>query len=408
MESTTGEVVEEVQVQDGSLVSGEKPVRERSYIEEQIDIDIEDAPQNTIITKGGNIIRTGYKDDEQGVTYNKELSDALYADTGIQRALKLGKLTEEEIKNATSNKKTVRAEALEKIKEFRYKSAEEIDEITLEENLTNPFIYTDQKEDDEFMGTYFENVESLKGINVDDFNGFISSKGYKKDYQYKCKDVPLNAFCNSGLCRTRKHGIGSNGPDAPQMSSLSKYASEPPLWFLDVNGRRVELDTDSLYNQMAFQKACMEKLNLVPPTLRKQDWEQLLNALLKEMVETQAITEASEDTSITGRFTDLLEEFTTHMQQALDREEVIMGRPWRDDDEAKTYFRIKDLEGHLKRNSFLGLSAPKMAQRLRDMGGEPISMFIKGRTIRCWRIPSFDKQDSPFESQTKRSTEAPF
>ena len=230
----------------------------------------------------------------------------------------------------------------------------------------------------------------------------------KKDYQYKCKDVPLNAFCNSGLCRTRKHGIGSSGPDAPQMSSLSKYASEPPLWFLDVNGRRVELDTDSLYNQMAFQKACMEKLNLVPPTLRKQDWEQLLNALLKEMVETQAITEASEDTSITGRFTDLLEEFTTHMQQALDREEVIMGRPWRDDDEAKTYFRIKDLEGHLKRNSFLGLSAPKMAQRLRDMGGEPISMFIKGRTIRCWRIPSFDKQDSPFESQTKRSTEAPF
>ena len=185
MESTTGEVVEEVQVQDGSLVSGEKPVRERSYIEEQIDIDIEDAPQNTIITKGGNIIRTGYKSDEQGVTYNQELSDALYADTGIQRALKLGKLTEEEIKNATSNKKTVRAEALEKIKEFRYKSAEEIDEITLKENLTNPFIYTDQKEDDDFIGTYFENIEALKGINVDDFNGFITSKGYKDDYQYR-------------------------------------------------------------------------------------------------------------------------------------------------------------------------------------------------------------------------------
>ena len=194
MESTTEEVVEEVQVQDGSLVSGEKPVRERSYIEEQIDIDIEDAPQNTIITKGGNIIRTGYKDE--GVTYDQKLSDALYADTGIQRALKLGKLTEEEIKNATSNKKTVRAEALEKIKEFRYKSAEEIDEITLEENLTNPFIYTDQKEDDEFMGTYFENVESLKGINVDDFNGFITSKGYKKDYQYKADNGLYDSSSN--------------------------------------------------------------------------------------------------------------------------------------------------------------------------------------------------------------------
>ena len=64
----------------------------------------------------------------------------------------------------------------------------------------------------------------------------------KKDYHYKCKDAPLNSFCNSGLCRTRKFGIGANGPDAPQIASLSKYASDPPLWFLDVNGRRLELE----------------------------------------------------------------------------------------------------------------------------------------------------------------------
>jgi hypothetical protein len=230
----------------------------------------------------------------------------------------------------------------------------------------------------------------------------------KKDYQYKCKDAPLNGFCNSGLCRTRKFGIGAHAPDAPQIASLSKYASEPPLWFLDVNGRRIELDTDSLYQQAAFQKACLEKLNIVPPTLRKQDWENLLNALLKEMVETEQITEASEDTSVTGRFMDLLEEFTTHMQQAMDRDEIIMGRPFEDTDEARTYFRIKDLENHLKRNNFVGLSAPKMAQRLRDIGGEPISMFLKGRTVRCWRIPSFPKQSAPFDSQTQREQGSPF
>ena len=36
--------------QDGSLVSGEKPVRERSYIENQIDVEIEDAPRDILIT----------------------------------------------------------------------------------------------------------------------------------------------------------------------------------------------------------------------------------------------------------------------------------------------------------------------------------------------------------------------
>jgi hypothetical protein len=231
---------------------------------------------------------------------------------------------------------------------------------------------------------------------------------HKKDYKYKCKDAPLNSFCNSGLCRTRKHGIGAHGPDAPQMSSLSKYNSDPPLWFLDINGKRIELDTESLFAQAAFQKACVEKINLLPPTLRKQDWEQLLNALLKEMVETEQITEASEDTSITGRFNDLLEEFCTHLQQAMDRDEILMGRPWTDEEEAKTYFRMKDLEAHLVRNNFKGMTAPKMAQRIRDLGGEPISLFLKNRAARCWRIPRFDRQDAPFATPEQRTQRSPF
>jgi len=227
----------------------------------------------------------------------------------------------------------------------------------------------------------------------------------KKEYKYKCKDAPINAFCNSGLCRTRKFGIGGDGPDSPQLSSLSKYNSEPPLWFLDINSKRIELETESLYNQAAFQKACVEKINVLPPTLRKQDWEQTLNALLREMVESEQIVEATEDTSVTGRFTDLLEEFTTHLQRAMDRDEILMGRPWTDEFEAKVYFRMKDVEAHLVRNNMKSLTAPKMAQRIREMGGEPISLLLKGRTVRCWRMPAFGKQDAPFETpEQKRNT----
>jgi hypothetical protein len=230
----------------------------------------------------------------------------------------------------------------------------------------------------------------------------------KKEYRYKCKDAPLNSFCNSGLCRTRKFGIGAHGPDSPQLSALSKYASEPPLWFLDVNGKRIELDTESLFNQMAFQKSCVEKLNLLPPAVKKPDWEQLLNALLTEMVETEQITVASEDTTVTGRFNDLLEEFCTHLQQALDRDEILLGRPWTNDEEGRTYFRMKDLEAHLTRNNFKGMTLPKMAQRMRDIGGEPISLFLKNRATRCWRIPRFERQDSPFDTPEQKKNRSPF
>lgn len=227
----------------------------------------------------------------------------------------------------------------------------------------------------------------------------------KKDYKYKCKDAPINSFCNSGLCRSRKFGVGGDGPGSPQMASLSKYASEPPLWFLDVNGKRIELDTESLFNQSAFQKTCMERINLLPPTLRKPDWENVLNGLLQEMVELEQIQEASDDTTVTGRFIDLVEEFCTHMHQAMDREEILLGRPWTDEEDGRVYFRMKDLESHLKRNSFSGMTSPKIAQRLREMGGEPISLFLKNRATRVWRVPGFVRQDSPFSTpEMKKQT----
>jgi hypothetical protein len=90
------------------------------------------------------------------------------------------------------------------------------------------------------------------------------------------------------------------------------------------------------------------------------------------------------------------------MQQAMEKDEILLGRPWRNEEDGMTYFRMKDVESHLKRNNFQGLSAPRMAQRLRDMGGEPIPMLIKKRTTRCWRIPSFQKQDGSFDTPTIR------
>ena len=69
---------------------------------------------------------------------------------------------------------------------------------------------------------------------------------------------------------------------------------------------------------------------------------------------------------------------------------------------------MKDLEAHLVRNNFKGMTAPKMAQRIRDLGGEPISLFLKNRAARCWRIPRFDRQDAPFATPEQRTQRSPF
>lgn len=218
----------------------------------------------------------------------------------------------------------------------------------------------------------------------------------KKDYMYRCKSAPIDSHCNKQICKTRQYGVGSGSHEGPSISALSKYASDPPLWFLDVEGQRIELTTEELQQQHKFQVVCMNKINVAPPTMKKGDWEGLLNGLLRQMVETQAITEAPEDTSNEGRFMDLLEEFCTHMQSAMDREEILMGRPWTDEDEKVTLFRLKDLEAFLTRNKFVTLTSAKIAQRLRSIEGKPDSIFVKGRTVRVWRIPAFEEQGEAF------------
>tara|TARA_A100001391_G_scaffold33113_3_gene17863 strand:- start:2879 stop:4417 length:1539 start_codon:yes stop_codon:yes gene_type:complete len=212
----------------------------------------------------------------------------------------------------------------------------------------------------------------------------------RKDYVYKCNDAPINDYCNKELCLTRKFGVGSAGNNAA-VANLRKYASTPPVWFMDVNGEPLELDTDALLNQNAFQKACVEQLNFMPPTSSKPLWEARINALLRDMTETEGgVIETSQDASLEGAFYDYLEDFCRNMQTAQDKEEILLRRPWTDEDTNQTFFRLRDFENYLKRNRFFDFKTHKIAQRLRDINGEPTTLRIKERTVRVWRIPALE------------------
>lgn len=238
----------------------------------------------------------------------------------------------------------------------------------------------------------------------------ITKQLNRKDYTYKCSDAPINAHCNKELCQTRKHGVGAAIQGAA-IANLRKYNSVPPVWFVDVNGEPLELDTEALMSQPVFQKACMEQLNFMPRSVSKQIWEGRIGALMNEMRDNEsAIMEVAEDASISGQFYDYLEEFCAHMQKANDKEEILLKRPWTDEDEGLTYFRLKDFESFLKRNKFFEYKSHKIAQRLRDRGGDSTVLRIKSRTVRVWQVPAFESGDIEFNSPNfgSEQTEAPF
>jgi|TARA_R110001583_G_scaffold18147_1_gene72626 hypothetical protein len=209
----------------------------------------------------------------------------------------------------------------------------------------------------------------------------------KKDYNYKCGDEPIKSYCNSTKCRTCKFGVGA-GHDAPLFSSLAKLNTDPPLWFMSVNDKRLELSTEQLQNQIRFQRVCMETLNIMPPKMKEQTWQGLVQQLLENGLE---IIDVSEDASIQGQFNELLESFCTDIAQASTREEMLLGKPWTN--ENKTHFRIRDLMDYLQRHRFMDMKTNQVAAKLKDMGAEHIFFNIRGRGVNAWSIPAFISED---------------
>jgi len=247
---------------------------------------------------------------------------------------------------------------------------------------------------------YFDPPLPLDEVNL------VAKQLEKKDYAYRCKDAPINAYCNAEVCKTRKFGIGAALSGAV-MANLRKYNSTPPVWFIDINSLPVELETDALMSQPTFQRSCIEQINFMPKTLARLSWEGKINGLLEEMLTSDgSIIEVSQDASVTGQFYDHLEDFCCGKQQATEREEILLRRPFTSEEENKTYFRLKDFDSHLKKHKFFEFKSHKIAQRLRDINGAATSIKIKGKSVRVWWVPSYTSP--PEISSPKLSEEKPF
>lgn len=209
------------------------------------------------------------------------------------------------------------------------------------------------------------------------------------DYQYTCSRPPLRPHCNAGLCRMRKYGVGIQ-QGAPRLSSLSKYNTDPPIWFLDMdNGMRLSLSTEELQNQTGFQKRCMEAMNYMPPKMNLAQWNQMIQALLQDVV----IIEAPEDSTPKGQFIELLERFCTGKAQAKHLDEILLGKPFHDQDENRHLFRLADFMNFLDKQKFKDFKLNQISSAIRDYGGETHTYRLNGKRATVWAVPAFAFQD---------------
>jgi hypothetical protein len=272
------------------------------------------------------------------------------------------------------------------------------------------------------LGVFLQRLEpgnwktKFEEHNVRDFHPPLSAQEVvaiqntleKKEYQYLCKEEPMASHCNQNVCRSMKLGIGSTS--MPMISGLSVILSEPRLWFVDIGGQRLEITTEELQAPRLFQRACMEQLKVMPPKLKDSDWETTVNNLMEKCNEIQV----PEELTYKGQFLSILENFCTGRIQAQSFEEIMLGKPYTEEEEHKTYFRLDSLMEYMRQKKFDSYTRAQVQERLKEINDGDSSNLKnfktssgKWKAVRVWWIPEI-ASEVEMSTLTIEQEEVPF
>jgi hypothetical protein len=252
----------------------------------------------------------------------------------------------------------------------------------------------------------------LKQKNPDIFKGLIEEYNYKycdpplsiaeiqniqnslskRDYFYTCDRTPFKDHCDKVRCKLRKYGIAST-LEMPNLTCLTKFDSNPPIWFVDVeDAGRLELTTDEIQSQSKFQRKCMEKINQMPPPVKPAIWQSIIATLLENVT----IVEVPEDASPMGLFYEYLERFCTSKAQARVKDELLLGKPYTEN--GRHYFRLLDLISFLERNHFKDFKINKITSMIQEIDGKHHFFKLKEKGVNVWSIPVFPAPIGTFDT----------
>ena len=196
------------------------------------------------------------------------------------------------------------------------------------------------------------------------------------------------SVCSPVVCQSRQYGIGDSFEH--NFSDLTKLQSDQSVWFLNIDGQRIVLETEELFDQNKFRKACMDKINIIPNPMRPNIWTTRLQQLLRDI----EVIEMPKEIRKEGRFESLLEQFLDDQGAALDIDEINMGKAWFD--EGRAYFKTDALQTFLEKKRFKDYTTTQMTAIIRELGGGHARKKVQGKTTFMWWIPYTRKEEKSF------------
>ena len=125
-------------------------------------------------------------------------------------------------------------------------------------------------------------------------------------------------------------------------------------------------------------------------------WQQIVSMMMEDMSEI----EVPEELTYKGQFMDLLEGFCDGRVQAQSAEEITLGKPYTEDEDNMTYFKIEALIKFLRNNKFETYSRGQIQERLKELNAGGSANGLKrfkttkgdSKPLRVWWVPAFNRE----------------
>ena len=210
----------------------------------------------------------------------------------------------------------------------------------------------------------------------------------KRDYNYRCKEAPINAVCNRRLCIRRKFGVGRGSAAAsdgarPMIESLTKVEGAPVIWFVDYAGHRFQVSsTDDLLSPTSFAVAAVNATNILPPYMTIEEWKEELGPLIA----SATVVPPAEGSDEKSAFLEYLEDWFTGPSQAKEKDELLLDKPWRSGNEV--FFLLRSLEKKMDLDRRKYRSTKHLVELLKSVGAQQDKQWkLRGGVVRSpWKM----------------------
>lgn len=256
-------------------------------------------------------------------------------------------------------------------------------------------VYLKKKDEDSMESVLIDVNTSFTDPLPDKEVDTIVSSLRRKDYMYRCREIPCIDFCNKKECKKREYGIGKDDGyfSSVECGQLYQYKMVQPYYEWEVRLQGQEdfkmlrfRSEDELIKQDAFLRLCMRELYELPSKLKQTEWNRKINEALKEIKVIGV--DSDDDTSPLTLLRMLIVEFVTGRSMAETKAQIQAGRVYFDVTKKEYMFRVNFLNEYLFVNKKVHSIGPhELHGILREMGCASRVVKLAGnQTIRVTAI----------------------